>query len=262
MPLLITEMQLDSAEFLSLVDKGASGDEDSRPSIVLFKRKKGGNMSAEKTLEAIKRFLGIAKQDNEPAEADKMENPQAKLEALGLSPKQMAAVLEFLAVAAKPAEPAAETPAAPMEMQEGNGEDEEEMAKRDLEIKKRDEEIAELRKSVQSLKDDAETVRLEKRADELKWLPMSKAETVELLKKAGDDQKVVAMLEKLNEASRKSPTLEVLGDAGPGAEARERLEKRAREILANDSTLTLAVAKRRAMAEDPDLYNQALEAQG
>ena len=59
MPLLITEMELDTAKLLSLVDAGASGDDDTRPAIVLFKRK-GSPMTSEQNVAVAKIMKQVA----------------------------------------------------------------------------------------------------------------------------------------------------------------------------------------------------------
>jgi hypothetical protein len=263
MPLEITELELDSIEALSLVDKGASGDEENRPSILLYKRDKSKML--EKVLDAVKAAFAV---ENTQTEEKQMPVEQ-KLAELGLSEEQMAAVLEILQqLAAPPAEPAPApappaAPEAPVGKQEEEEEEEEkQMTKRDAEHKaellKREQEKLELEKRVKFLEDQAEMIEIEKRADELKWLPQSREETVAVLKAAKGDEKILSLLAKTNEAMKQSPVLQVIGhSAEMESDPMVRINKRAKEITADNPQMSIEAARGQAMAEDPDLYREA-----
>jgi hypothetical protein len=258
MPLYITELELDSIEALSIVDKGASGDEENRPAIMLYKRDKS------KMFDKIKSIFVSKQEENQMPVKEKLAE-------LGLSEEQMAAVLQILEQLAAPAPapvapaPAPAAPTAPV----GKTDDEEEeepMDKRDAEhkaelLKREAKEIA-LQKRVDALEEQAEIIEIEKKADEYKWLPQSKEETIEILKAAKGDKTILAMLEKTNEAMKESPVFKVYGHSGDGESSTEaELNKRAGEIRTADPKVDETSARVQAMQESPELYREALAAQ-
>jgi hypothetical protein len=253
MPLLITDMQLDFAEVVSLVDKGASGDEETRPSIVLFKRR-------TKPMK-IEKGMGVSQ-------------VVSALDELGLKPEQRDGVLKMMEAMMAPDAPAeeapvaeekadeekpeGEAPAAPPVEEEAEKMDDEEkdMQKRADGIakleKKHAEEKAELAKRVKDLEDAAEMVKLEKRAAELEFLPCSGDETIDLLKKLGVDSE---FLTKVNKAMEASPILRVAGVEGEGdATASATLEKRIKTMQDAEPKLTKGKAKAAIFKADPELF--------
>jgi hypothetical protein len=275
MPLLLTKIELDKI-CLALVDKGASGDDKNRPSIELFKRRKTtmAKPDQKETLGAIdllKRALGLSKMEAPHQEAEKMDPMKERIDAAGFTPEQKALVEELLAAVAAQAAPAQapaapEAPAVPVEAAENpeeTPEEDQEMNKQyKADLEKRDAEIVELRKAVKTLSEHAENIEIEKKAKELKWLPQSEEETIEILKSAKGDPEILAMLEKINEAAKASPVLEIIGEKQRSDNDPEvRIEKRAAEIMAANSEISLAKAKRQAMTENPDLYKQRLAEQ-
>lgn len=248
MPFVIKSMKLNKAELLSVVDKGASGDDENRPSIVLFKRKKDTMPKQEE--------LPLAKMEG-------LSSIVAAIDELGLSDEQKAGVLKLLESVKAPAaaEPAPEAPAAPPEemseeaAEKMAGEEDEEMNKRHKE------EVATLQKRVRELEDAAQMVKLEKRAGELKFLPLEKSKVISLLKRVGDDADVQEMLTKLAKASEESPILRAAGVVSrdsDGGEAVKTLEKRVKSMLDADPTMKREDAKSAVLANDNKLYKEYL----
>lgn len=268
MPIRMTDIVLDSMEVLSLVDKGASGDEENRPSIVLFKRKQKPSF-VEKLKQLIKGSpepIDKAGQsvDLEKAEPMKLQELVTAIDELGLSDEQKSGVLALLeAFKAGPAEePKPEDPKPPVEKAEEEPappkpeEEEQQMSKRE---KEKEQEIVELQKRIAKMEEDAERIDLEKRADQLAYLPMSKEETVALIKRNKDDEAFMAVLEKLNKASKDSPLLKQHGSKGAEAETplekREKLIKKEMDLLRKEGKKsTYEIAFTNVCKANPDLY--------
>jgi len=261
--LLITEMELDTAKLLSLVDAGASGDDDTRPSIVLFKRRKEAmQMNDEQRIEVAKILKDVALEKMGVADV------VIALDELGLKPEQRNEVLKLMeAVAGKTEEAPAETPEAPAEKADPEGDDKPEPPAEEVE-KEEDEEMekrakehkAELAKRderIQKLEDNALTVRMEKRADELAFIPgFDRDELIDLCKRADGDEKLTAALTKLAKASADSPILKAAGvvSTDDDTSAHATLEKRVTKLMDADPKLTKAKAKSIAFKNDGELF--------
>lgn len=107
MPEVLTELKLDKIELFSVVDKGASGNANVRPSIVLVKRKK-----EQSVMGILSKWFGSdgkVKKQELPAGTEK--TPEAMLnEALAnMAPEQQDAIMAAVAalMAQKPVEPVA-----------------------------------------------------------------------------------------------------------------------------------------------------------
>ena len=265
MPLLITEMTLDTAKLLSLVDAGASGDEDTRPEIVLFKRRTKA-MDKEQILKLMK-SIGV--------DLEKMGVSEVvtALDELGLKPEQRDGVLKLMEAmmgggeekpaAPEKAEDEAPPPAPPAEGEAEKMEDEE-MKKRADAIakleKRHAEEKAELAKRVKDLEDQAQLVKLEKRAGELEFLPIEKGALISLLKRIGDDEAGQEMLTKLAKMAEASPLLKVAGVEGEGEQsAKLDLEKRIKKLMDADPSINEAAAKAAVFKNNPSLYKRLRE---
>jgi hypothetical protein len=256
MPFVIKRIKLNRAALLSVVDKGASGDEDNRPSIVLFKRKKEAAMPEEKA-EPVEKAEGLAAKIGA---IDEMGfNDEQKAFVLGLMEQTMKAPADEAAPATEPAEKQEEEPA-----EEEPKPEDEEMQKRHkaetIELQKR---IDKLEAESGKLKDEAETVRLNKRADELKFLPMKQEETVALLKRIGDDKAAHAMLDKLAKASEESPLLQAAGAVVQDSEGTvmATVNKRVKAVQDAKGNISAEKAKSEVFRADPKLYNEYLAEQ-
>lgn len=254
---IMSKMRLDKVA-LSIVDKGASGDDDNRPEIVLFKRFEKTRVT--KMWEAIKKMFKGTKID---VEKMGLSETVGALDELKLSPEQMAGVLKVIEAFAAPSKPDADPKPAPMPEEKAEGdpvppkpegkEEDEEMAKRskefNAELKKRDDKIA-------ALEAKQEMVELSKRADELEYLPGSRDETIALLKRIGDDEAGQEMLNKLNKASKESPLLKAAGVVSHEDEngAIAVVKRRVKAIQDKEPDVTAEAAQKRVFTADPELY--------
>jgi hypothetical protein len=242
----ISDIELNSVEWASLVDKGASGSESARPSIVLWKR-------AIKDIAA----QAPANEPDSPAEGKGKMDPTVELalDQLGLNAKQKEAVASMLqAAAAKPAAPAAEPPK-PEEKPEG--EMPEEIKKRfDAERAK----VVELEKRCAESADKLLTMELTKRAAELVRVPASPAEIVDLLK-MDVGGKIEAMLLKVNKAMETAPLLTPAGKPTQGTTESPiaELKKRAKAIKEASPKMKNAEAFKAACKQNPELYAETLK---
>lgn len=255
MPLLITEMELDTAKLLSLVDAGASGDEENRPSIVLFKRSKEKmeTLNDEQRIEVAKIMKQVA--------LAKMGVAQVvtALDELGLKPEQRDGVLKLMeAMMGTPEEPKQEAPMPEEKAEEPPmPEEDKEMSKRAEELKT---ELAKRDERIKKLEAEALNVRIAKRADELKFIPgLDSEELLDLCKRADGDEKFNAVLDKVAKASKESPLFKEYGitvaNGGDGS-ATATLEKRAKVLMDADPTLTTAKARTMVLRNDQDLYRR------
>jgi hypothetical protein len=267
-PLLITDIELNKASWFSLVDRGASGDAEHRPEIVLWKRAEKSSVLAR----LVKAFANLRKQ--EPTMT--LEEVLAKL-----TPDEQSVILAALQEKAAPAPAPAPAPVAPAPNPEPKPED---MAKRDdvpedvkIAMAKRDKEIEDakaeqvaLQKRVAKMEDDALTVSIQKRLDsDMAFVPGDKAELLGLIKRSRaklddkDAEQLEALLVKVSTALKTSPLLKRMGvsDAIDGPEATVQIEKRAEELRKADPKLSKEAARVRAMEDDPDAYAAALAEQ-
>jgi len=284
--LLISSMDLDTAELLSLVDRGASGDKNNRPQILLFKRKEEQRMKDGKKPGVgawLKAF--IAKKD-ESVQTEKTgmtpEQIKAALDELGLDDKQMEAILQLMQALAGAA-PAAAAPAPEVEKpveQVGDAispeEEEQQMQKKgkdkevETDVEKREllkrverleESNVSLEKRNKALEDAAEDVKLRKRAKELEFLPMAEDDIVELLKRSKGDDKFDELLVKMSKAIEESPALEVLGSAiqDPEKSAVAKRDKLVAEEIVDlqkkGQKATYEIAFKNVCKRHPELYD-------
>jgi hypothetical protein len=258
MALLIRNIKLNKIEWASVVDRGASGDANNRPRIVLWKREEKG--LARRIADA----LGIRKQKPANVPCDKAEatmDPtlELALDQLKLNDEQKQAVLKMLEAAkGAPAEPRKpeETPiiegAAPM-APELKKRFEEETAKR-----------VELEKKNQELADKIANIEFEKKASELSYLPEKTATIAQILKRASDhgDKDLPVLLEKVNKAMQESPAFREYGTAAvDGDDAGTKLENLAKKFREADPKMTRAAALVKAAKENPELYAEARKAE-
>lgn len=192
MPNVLRNLRLDTAELLSVVDKGASGDSEHRPAIVLIKRKKKetGAMSKLKGLiEKLFGAKGVIKMD--------MPTPGELLEqALDGVPEEKQQLI-MAAIAAMAAGAGAMPPARAEEPKAADDADEE---PKETEMPKamKEEEMAKLLKSADKrtralvepvIKQMAETI--EKQAEESTTLRKSLDETRKVLDGEVDKRKTI-----------------------------------------------------------------------
>jgi hypothetical protein len=262
MALLIRNIRLNKIEWASVVDKGASGDAENRPRIVLWKRE---DKSLAKRIAAA---LGFKKQtkpaDEMPcikAEAPMDPTLELTLDQLKLNDDQKAAVLKMLEAAkggpTTPDKPkgealAPEAGAAPIP--EG--------------LKKRlddaDAKTIALEKSNKELADKLAMVEFAKQANALSFLP-EKTETItQILKRASErgDKDLPILLEKLNKAMKESPVFKEYGNGSSDDEgAHGKLETIAKKYREADPKITHAAALVKAAKDNPDLYAEARKAE-
>jgi hypothetical protein len=258
MPIRIDHLELDSAELLSLVDEGASGDAQNRPEIVLWKRKKPSLVS-----RVIRALFKQAPQNKE----EKTMDINAALDQLGLTDEQKTAILQLLEqIKAAQAAPAPAAVAEPVVAQSPEKKEDEPIEKRSPEVieleKRHEEEKAaleqeklDLAKRIGKLEDDRVTMELTKRAEALKWIPAKTSVVIELLKRAGDDKEILALLKRLNDAMRESPALREHGRPSHGDEITTLVEKRSHEIREEMA----AAAKRGEKLTEQQAYKVVVE---
>ena len=241
---VIRDIELNKVEWASLVDKGASGNDSARPSIVLWK-------SSKKEIAASEPARNLSK--------EKQMDPTVELalDSLGLNAKQKEAVVAMLEAAkgpagAPPAPKPEDKPAPDAAMPE--------------EMKKRfnEERVArvELEKRNAELADRLLTVELSKRAAELQYVPEKPDEIVAILKAAkvaGVSDKIDALLTKVNKAMETSPIMRAHGAAihGNDAATTEKLHEIAKRYREQNPKMTVAAAFKRACNDNPELYTQA-----
>ena len=258
MALLIRNIRLNKIEWASVVDRGASGDANNRPRIVLWKRE-------DKSLaRRIADALGIKKQ-TKPAQkvpCAKAEAPmdptlELALDQLKLNDEQKQAVLKMLEAAK--GQPAEKKPEEPPKMEGG--------APMSPDLKKRfDEESAkrvELEKKNKELADKISTIEFEKKAAELSYLPEKTQVIAQILKRADErgDKELPAVLEKVNKAMKESPIFREYGTASTdGDDANTKLANLAKKHREADPKLTQAAAIVKAAKENPEIYAEARKA--
>jgi hypothetical protein len=268
---LIKHIDLDSAEWFSTVDRGASGDDkpEHRPKIVLWKRQE-----TQMDLEELIKSLQLKK-----AMTPKLLEVLQKL-----SPEEQSVVLSALedakgAPAAPPAAP--ETTPAPVPGAPPPGPTAEELAKRadipddvrellrkraEAESREREERI-ELQKRVDRIENEKLSLEIAKRVEkDMPHLPGKTDEWVDMLKairkgvvtseQAADfESRLVAM----SKAMQQSPMLRVIGtsqEPQAGA-ATSEIERLAKAYLEKSPDLTLAQAKVEIIKRQPGLYKAA-----
>jgi len=236
---------------ISVVDKGASGDDEDRPRIVIAKRHK-----VEKMMTLDEAMAGLA-------------------------PEKQQAILMAVQEAAKPAAPAAPAMPEKMEPEMPNPEapeapkPEDEVAKAvakmsDSEretVAKALEERVELSKRVQALEDEKETAKFVDIAKSMDALPGMTTDQRALVLKAASkslDAKTYEAIEKsMRDAAvaiSKGALLTEFGAEGGDADADAQLTAIAKKLREEDSTLTASTARMKAMEQRPELYNAAKKA--
>lgn len=295
MPTLLTNLRFDKVELVSVVDKGASGDDENRPRIVLFKRRKP---TKPKPYDVSR----VAKEQTMPAGTPLPEGSQATLDAIlgKLSDEEKAFIELLLAGAGAVAAPEAEAAPATEEV-EASGhtdededkqaeEEEEEEAKRGAtamaKLLKKSPELAEVLKTMsnrvgkaedRAKKADkrAETAEAKtdkevrkrresealKRAESIPYLPGDTKELAKMLVDHEDNlgkDRAAALWKRLEQANtllQKSGAFEPQGSSGINAEgsAAAEVEKRAKELMAKDTSLTKAQARSKVYRADKDL---------
>jgi hypothetical protein len=246
-PILITDIQLNKLEWFSTVDRGASGDNDHRPRIVLWKR----------------------------AQLKKQETPMPMTleEALATIKEEevKAAIMEAIkAAAATPAAPAPApaVPPAPVPLAQRDDVPEDvklELQKRADEKKKQEEEMVALRKRTADLEDKNQRIEIAKRVREtMSHVPDSESVLVDIIKRVTDadadaGKKLEEQLTKLSKAMKESPLLQAMGTSvtDVGDESAEmELQKRAEELRKVKPELTMATARLNVCADQPELFER------
>jgi hypothetical protein len=243
MAFLIRNLRLDKAELLSVVDKGASGDEEHRPRILLMKRRK---VSAEENTNMAKTAEEI----------------------LAALPEEDRAVLQdaMAALAAKPLEEGkAEGGAQPVEEAKqddasASPEDDEQMVK----LAKRADDLA---KRVAQLEDEKTEVEFLKRAKELPHIPaVDSSELGSILKSANENlsvdhfAKLESIFKSVNEALSKSGLLAAVGVGGGSepASPHEKLDMLAKRLKDEDPSLSMSRARMVVSDQNPELFQQIM----
>lgn len=278
MPHLVTELELNPTELLSVVDRGAAGTDECRPRIVLIKRSGAAKEGSETMPDAIAKQLTA-------------EEAQAKLESLreALSEEQMATVMMLVETAAAPSSPdtpevtpkADDEPAKEDEAEKQEGEpakedeadkqeddkEKDDMSKRAKEdIAKAQADAASARSELTKLRTEREIERLEKRCvDEFSGVPgMTHKRLAQVLKSCHDvlPSDEVADLEKslkvTSEAILKGDLLKSLGRGGENDQSAwgqiTALAKKRQEI---EPGISISQARSRVMGEQPELFRAA-----
>jgi len=265
---ILRNLKLNDAEFLSIVDKGASGDDQHRPRVVLFKRDKNLREQIQPLKEEV----------NMPKDVKKQEGVNVDLSSLGLSEEQMAAVLQLLEAAKQPqpapvqepvveaAKPEEEMKAVEPEKEEEKAEEkeEEEMAKRDKLLKKYEAEKEELAKRVAKLEDEKKRAEFMKIAESRPYLPNLKVEEqAEILKSAKEtfeDKDYEALnnfLDSVNKTMKESELFKSAGSSAPGRSA--DVDAIAKDIFkkakaeGNSKIKNMVLARAEAYKQNPQL---------
>lgn len=249
-PILITDIQLNKLEWFSTVDRGASGDNDHRPRIVLWKRAQ------------------LKKQ--EPKMPMTLEEALATIK----DEEVKAAIMEAIkAAAAQPAPaPAPAAPAAPVPLAQRDDLPEDvraELKKREDEEKRKEEERIALQKRIADLEDKTQRVEIAKRVrDTMPMLPGEESELVDIIKRVCDTdaeagKKLEERLVTLSKAMQESPLLKAMGtsatdvnDDSPEIE----LQKRAEELRKVKPEMSIQGARMQILSETPELYQRIREA--
>jgi hypothetical protein len=271
MPRKLQNLKLNRAELLSVVDKGASGNDDLRPKIVLFKRagqpdqKPEPQPKIESIVAGVLKALGIKKQEITKMTAD---------EVIATLPEEQQAVMrEALAAAAlKTDDPAPEE----KEM-EGLSEKEKATVKslpeehrgaviKSLKAKKADPEKAELQKRVERMEAENEEKELRAVAKRFESVPgASNDERVSLLKAAkaqGQEHydAIVKQFEAMDRVVSKSEVFRTYGNPTVvEGSAVDEVEKGAAKLMAEDGKLSKGAARAKFLDNRPDLAKRYVE---
>lgn len=226
---------------ISLVDRGASGNEDAAPEIVIAKRRDSMEQLDQGLIKRIKHFFSKGKD-------------MSLDEVLGALPEdQRNVILAALEEAKKGAQPEQQPPAEPVE------------EKLPEAVAKRLAEADELKKRLAKIEDEKLEASMLSKAKELEHLPGCKTED---LSKAlvrvskglskEDFELVTKLLTSANEIAKANPMLGSSGSSmGGEGNAHAKLEGIAKKLQETDPTLTAAKAYNRAGKLNPELWAQA-----
>lgn len=253
MATILRNLKLSSVEALSVVDKGASGNDALRPRIVLYKR---AEPAPSKSI--VDRMISLFRKAAEEAAAEPQPQEKAMPEEMlaaimgKLSPEEQDYLKQLMAQKAAADEAKADEP-----------KPDDEMAKRAAlpeEVRKQLDELT-------VLKRELEHESFMKRAADLDHLPgLKREEMAEILKSASKGMKPeqFASLEKAlksaAEAVRKSGLFDERGSSMSGeASAYEQLRAVAKSLQEKDPTLTDSVAITKAAEIRKDLAKKYQE---
>lgn len=253
---------------ISIVDHGASGNDDVAPRIVIAKRK-GGTMDNETLIQKIKQLFS--------KEAASMNLDEILA---GLPEEQRNVILAALEQSNQPQPQPAPQPqpqAEPMQMAEpapaaeAKPEDEEELKKEELPeaVRKRLDdgdkakgEVVELRKRLDAIEEQAKLAAFCKKAESMPYLVGASTEQVGKLLKAVDEkldkaeaEAVIKMLATANDTIQKSGLLVDVGSDrfGGGDDANAKLNEIAKQIV-KEENISFAKAHTAAVQRNPDLF--------
>jgi hypothetical protein len=263
---------------ISVVDKGASGNDKVSPKIVIAKRREKDDDErsiAAKLVEQFKKFLG----QSDGAETGKAENMLTLDEVLANIPEEYRAVVLAAIEAAKkevstPQPPA--VPAQPVSMQaDGEGEDEkkkEEELMKSLpeEVRKRlqttSEEVAKLKKDLADKVEREEVAKFRSKAAELNYLAGQSTEEIAKTLRAANKaltEKEYAAIEKLlknaNEVVKGSDLFKDAGAAGNDTDMSDpeaKILAIAKKLQEADPSLSESQAVSKAIQQNRDLYDK------
>lgn len=282
-----------SVDEISAVDKGASGDENVSPKIVIAKRHDETGLSeVEKStigrlVDQIKKFIGADGASDGQGRVESM--PPELDQILAKLPEEekavvLAAIEAAKAPAPQPAQPAvpavpAETPMVVKAEDEKMTEEEEQKVMKSLpeavrkkieaaqaEQKKTAEEVSKLRKELDDKNEREEVAKFKAKADKLQYLAGKStseiAKTLRAASKSLDPKEYEAiekMLKNANEAVQGSHLFMDAGNLGHDSEttATGKLESIAKRLCESDKNLTEQQALTKAYNENPELYSQA-----
>jgi hypothetical protein len=268
---------------ISVVDKGASGNDRVSPKIVIAKRKEKDDDDEQsvvaKLVEQFKKFLG-----NGATETGEVKNMKTLDEILSAMPEEdravvLAAMEQAKKEAAVPQQPAVPAPAPavqPVAMAADEDEDKkkEEMMKSLPEEVRKDfkatiEEVAKLKKDLADRDEREEVAKFRGKASELQFLAGNSTEEIAKTLRAANkalSEKEYKAIEKLlknaNEVVKNSPLFKDKGNPGNDldmSDPESKILAIAKEFRKADPNLTEAQAVSKAIKENQDLYNQRNE---
>jgi O-acetyl-ADP-ribose deacetylase (regulator of RNase III) len=259
----LVDLQLDDAELLSVVDKGASGDDTVAPRVVLIKRR------SPRAAEEVKKIMTPEERAAamEALRAKLDEEGQTMLMALLEPPKEDAPKADDM-----PAEDVPKADGMPAEDEKVAGCDLEKVRKVAPDVVKRLEHAestsAELAKRLATIEDERATEVFKRMAvEKYKAIPGETAATADLLKRLSGDldkgtfEKVTKVLDQCAELIAKGGVFSVSGVSGAsgfdGGSPQERLTAIAKSIRSEDPSLTQSKAMILAVERNPEIYLEA-----
>lgn len=240
---VLRNLRLNSAELLSVVDTGASGNDRHRPRIVLIKRDAEKAMTLEEVLASLpedQRAVIAAALAEAAAKEEPEEKPEEKADEE--KPEEEKIARDKLPEPVRKALEKAEADAA-----------------------ERDKEAKELRKRVEAMESEKELTELTKRAkDSMNFVPGAKTEDLGKMLQVAKRSMSAAQFEQLEKvlksssaAIAKGKLFEELGsDREGGDDAESQLRALAKSLREKDPEMSESKAVLKAAEMRPDLYAQ------